>query len=228
MGENGEEGEEATKGPGQVGPRPALDRVEQVPPALLIVPLVILAVSALVGNAAAPALAANHPLLLLVLNSTTRHLVLTSTTVDFVPYLVVGLVRRSLENPFLYLLGLRYGDSAVDWVARHIGGGTAIGWLRRNFRRYGWPLVALFPGGVVCVLAGASGMSLVVFALLSVVGTVAAIVAIRLSGTALAGPVDAVMAVVVDNWVWLTALSVIATVGWASGRRRRRSGRSPA
>jgi len=198
------------------------DRLSSVRLPFLIVPLFVLATTAVVGNAAAPALLANRPLLLLALNSTTRHLLLTSTSVEVVPYAAVALVRRTLEDPLLYLLGWRFGDVAVDWTAEHLGGARTLHWMRRNFRRFGWLLVALFPGGVVCVMAGAARMGLVPFALVGFLGTVATIAAIRASGETLAAPVGELVALIGENWVWLTVLSVGLTAALALRRRLRR------
>ena len=210
--------------PESTGGKVLADRLSSVRLPFLVVPLFVLAASAIVGNAAAPALLANRPLLLLALNATTRHLLLTSTSVDVVPYAAVALARRSLEDPLLYLLGWRYGDAAVAWTAEHLGGARALSWLQRNFRRFGWLLVALFPGGVVCVMAGAARMGLVPFALVGLAGTVATIAAIRASGETLAGPVGTLLTVVTENWVWLTVLSVAMTTAWVGRRRLHRPG----
>jgi len=187
------------------------------------VPLGLIATSAVVGNALAPTLVVNHPLLLLALNTTTRHLVLTSTSVDFVPYLVVGLARRLIEDPFLFLLGRWYGKDAIAWVDAKVGGGRFLTFVQRNFHRVGWLLVALVPGGVVCVLAGASRMRTAVFLALNITGTVATILVLRRFGDVFAGPVDATVAFVADNVVVLTGLSVLLTVLYALRRRRRPS-----
>jgi hypothetical protein len=74
---------------------------------VLTIPLVVVFASAAVGNAVAPALLESHPLALLALNSTTRHLTLTSTSVGVVPWALVGFGRRLLEDPFLFLMGRR-------------------------------------------------------------------------------------------------------------------------
>jgi membrane protein DedA with SNARE-associated domain len=187
------------------------------------IPLGVIAAAAVVGNALAPTLVVNHPLLLLALNATTRHLVLTSTSVDFVPYLLVGLGRRLLEDPFLFLLGRWYGDDAVAWVDAKVGGGRFLAFVQRNFHWVGWLLVAVVPGGVVCVLAGASRMRTAVFLVLNVGGTVATILALRRFGDVFAGPVDATVTVVGDNVVVLTGLSVLLTGLFVLRRRRRRS-----
>lgn len=193
---------------------------------LVSIALVVVAASAVVGNALAPTLLVSHPLVLLALNTTTRHLVLTSTSVDLVPYLVVGLGRRLLEDPLLFLLGRWYGDDAIAWVEAKLGGGRTLRWLQDNFHRVGWLLVAVAPGGVVCVLAGASRMRTAVFLVLNIAGTVATIVALRRFGDVFAGPVDTTVDFVADNVVVLTAVSVVLTAAYVVGRRRR-SGRRP-
>ncbi len=197
------------------------------PPLYLIVPLVVIFGTAALGNALFPVLVNDHPLLLLALNSTTRHLVATSTSVDVVPFVAVALVRRLLEDPFLYLLGRRYGDGAVDWMGRKLGAGRMLRAGQRNFRLWGVPLVFFFPGGVVCVLAGASGMPVWLFLTLNVLGTLVTIGLLRSAGEGVAGPLAIVLDFVGDHVVPLTVLSVLVTVV-AIVRRRRRAGVSDA
>lgn len=183
--------------------------------------LAVIATSAVVGNALAPTLLVRHPLLLLALNATTRHLVLTSTSIDVVPYVVVGLGRRLLEDPFLFLLGRWYGDDAIAWVDDKVGGGAYLRAVQRNFHRVGWLLVAVAPGGVVCVLAGISRMRTAVFLTLNIVGTLATIVLLRRFGDAFAGPIEVLLTFSADNVVPLTALSLGLTALWLFRRRRR-------
>jgi membrane protein DedA with SNARE-associated domain len=189
---------------------------------LVSVGLAVVAASAVAGNALAPTLLVSHPLLLLALNATTRHLILTSNSVDLIPYLVVGLGRRLLEDPFLFLLGRWYGDEAIAWVEAKVGGGRALRWVQGHFHRVGWLLVAMAPGGIVCVLAGASRMPPALFLVLNIVGTVASILVWRRFGDVFAGPVDATVAFVADNVVVLTAASVVLTGIYVVHRRRRR------
>jgi membrane protein DedA with SNARE-associated domain len=146
--------------------------------------------------------------------------VLTSTSVDLVPYLLVGLARRLLEDPFLYLLGRWYGDDAVRWIDGKVGGGRHLRWVQRHFPKVGYVLVALFPGGVVLVLAGASKMNVAAFFALNVTGTIVTILTLRWAGDAVAGPVDAVVAFTGDHVVVLTAISVALTAGTLVWRRR--------
>jgi hypothetical protein len=60
--------------------------------------------------------------------------------------------------------------------------------VQRRFRLVGVPLVALAPGGAVCVLAGASGMGVATFLALNVVGTAVTLWVIRRFGASFAGP----------------------------------------
>lgn len=195
---------------------------------MVSVPLALIAGSAIAGNLLAPSLLPTHPLLLLALNATTRHLVLTSTSIDIVPYLLVGVGRRLLEDPFLYLIGRWYGDDAVGWVDQKVGGGRFLRAVQRNFRKVGWLLVAIAPGGVVLVLAGASGMPLAVFLVLNVVGTVATVVLLRRFGDTFAGPIDAIVAFSAENVVVLSAVSAVLTLVYLLRRRSARSDTGPA
>ena len=183
--------------------------------------LAVIATSAVVGNALAPTLLVRHPLLLLALNATTRHLVLTSTSIDLVPYVVVGLGRRLLEDPFLFLLGRWYGDDAIAWVDDKVGGGAYLRAVQRHFHRVGWLLVAVAPGGVVCVLAGISRMRTAVFLTLNVVGTLVTIALLRRFGGTFSGPIQVLLDFSADNVVPLTALSLGLTALWLVRRRRR-------
>ena len=192
----------------------------------LVAPLVVIFGTAALGNALFPTLVNDHPLLLLALNATTRHLVATSTSVDVVPYVAVALVRRLAEDPLLYLLGRRHGDAAVEWMGRRLGGARLLEAARRRFRFWGTPLVFFFPGGVVCVLAGAAGMPAPLFLLLNVAGTLVTILLLRSAGEQVEGPLTSALDFVGDNVVTLTVASVLLTAA-AAVRRLRRAGRPP-
>lgn len=200
-----------------------MDDDQQPPgsPWWLVAPLVVIFGTAALGNALFPALVNDHPLLLLALNSTTRHLVATSTSVAVVPYVLVALCRRLIEDPFLYLLGRRYGDGAVDWMSRRLGGGRFLRAARQRFRLWGTVLVFFFPGGVVCVLAGASGMPAWLFLILNVAGTLVTIFLLRSAGEEVQGPLTQVLDFVGDNVVTLTIASVVVTLVFVVYRRRK-------
>lgn len=120
---------------------------------------------------------------------------------------------------------MRFGDDALAWFEQRFGGGRLLRATQRGFRRFGWVLVAVFPGGVVCLLAGASGMGLGVFLALALAGTIVTVVALGLFGESVSGPVDLVLAFTAENWLWLTVLTVVLTIGWLA--RQHRAGRRP-
>jgi len=192
--------------------------------ALLTVPLVVVFGTAALGNALAPTLVESHPAVLLALNATTRHLLLTSTSVDVVPWMLIGLGRRLLEDPFLYFLGRWQGDEALAWVDRKVGGRRWLDLVRRRFRLLGYPLVAVAPGGVVCLLAGASGMGPVTFLTLNILGTLATLAALRALGEEAAQPIEQVVALAGRNALPLTVVTVLLTGIWLWRQRRAGAG----
>jgi membrane protein DedA with SNARE-associated domain len=188
-----------------VHPRPRPERRELV---LLIAPIVALSAAALVGAALTPTLAPTHPLTLLFLDARNRTLVLVATRVDLAAFLAVAVVRRLASDPLYYVLGRRYGERAVRWIERQFGGGV-IKATEVVFRRASYPMVFLFPGALVCALAGQTGMHPVVFAILNVGGTVAVVLTLRGFGTTvLADPVETVLGFFNDHRAVTTAASV--------------------
>ena len=106
-----------------------------------------------------PTLLDKAPLLLLVCNPRLRNLVLVSPMVDFVPFVVVAVGRLVISDPLFYWFGRRYGDTrSAGWSAGSAGRGAgALG--REAFRKAAWPVVALIPNNIICLLAGATGMA---------------------------------------------------------------------
>ena len=91
-----------------------------------VVLLLLVNVASKFGDALAPSLVDTSPLLLIALNANDLHLALTAaghqvTPVGFVPYFVVGVARRLLEDPLYYYLGWMYGTKAVDWLEVRTG-----------------------------------------------------------------------------------------------------------
>jgi len=125
---------------------------------LLVAPIVVITSLGFVATAFTPALAARHPLLLIALDARNRFLVL-ARGVDLVPFVVVAVLRRSLSDPLFYLLGRFYGEGALRWLERKGGGGQLVVITEKFFHRAGYPMVFLFPGAIVCALAGQTGMA---------------------------------------------------------------------
>lgn len=189
---------------------------------LLVAPIVAVSVAGTIGNALTPTLLAKHPLLLIALEARNRNLILASTRVDPVPFVLVALVRRIVSDPLFYALGYLYGDAAVRWIERKMGdAGAVVRGIERAFSKAAPLMVFLVPGALVCVLAGATRMSPPLFLAMNVAGTLTVLVALYAAGDALERPVGSVNDFVSDNFKWLTVVSVLLTLWWLYDQRRR-------
>jgi len=173
----------------------------------LVAAIVVTGTAGTIATALTGPLATRHPLLLIVLDARNRNLIL-ARHVALVPFIVVGTVRRVLSDPLYWLLGWWYGDRAIRWLERKGGGGMLVTFTERVFSKAAYPMVFLFPGVVVCSLAGATGMPFVPFLIVNVVGTVATVSVLRLSGDLFGGPVDAVLGFFSRHLVATTVVTV--------------------
>jgi len=195
--------------------RPKLPRKKLV---LLVAPIVVLAIVGTVTTALTPALAAKHPLLLILLEARNRNLIL-AREVDFWPFLLAATLRRTLTDPLYYVLGWYYGDAAVRWLEVKAGLQDYARLMERVFRKASFPAVFFFPGAVVCALAGVVRMRFPVFLTLNLSGTVAAVLALKMFGDVFASPVEAVVDFFDRNLVVTTAISVVlVTLSVLAGR----------
>ncbi len=133
------------------------------------------------------------------------------------PYFVVGVARRLLEDPAYYLLGWRYGERGVSWLDGLMPG-TEAGFRRSEhwFRRFATLAVALEPGAAVCLLAGTSRMSPGWFATVNVIGTVIRVAAIRFVGRVAVGRVNAVLHVLAEFRTAATAVTALLSAATAA------------
>jgi membrane protein DedA with SNARE-associated domain len=192
---------------------------------LVLAPIVVTTAAGTVGNAFFPALLRTHRLLLIALDARNRQLIPVAGRVGFVAYMVVSTVRRFVSDPSFYLLGRLYGDEAVDWLERRAGeAGMFIRSLERLFARIGPVLVFVFPGAIVCVLAGATAMSPVLFTVLNLAGTVVTVYLLWVLADVFKGPVGTFTNFVSDNYLWLTVLTVAITVLYLWDQHRRGKG----
>lgn len=180
---------------------------------LLVAPIVVLSIAGTIANAFIPALAADHPLLLIMLDARNRQLVL-AREVALPAFFTVAIVRRMISDPLFFLLGRLYGDSAVRWLEKKGGGGSLVTYTERLFHKRwaSYPMVFLFPGAIVCALAGATGMPFAVFLALNLLGTVAAVSALRLFSDAVASPVESLIEFFDRNKVVTTTVTVLLVV----------------
>jgi len=203
----------------EVTEEPALSRDPERPKPsrrtliLLVTPIVVLTIAGTIGNAFIPTLAADHPLLLIMLDARNRQLVL-ARHVALPAFFTVAIVRRMLSDPLFFLLGRFYGDSAVRWLEKKGGGGSLVTFTERLFHKKwaSYPMVFLFPGAVVCALAGATGMGAGAFMFLNLAGTIAAVAALRLFSDAVASPVEAVIQFFDRHKVATTTVTVLLVV----------------
>ncbi|MDP9070994.1 MAG: hypothetical protein M3N68_06875 [Actinomycetota bacterium] len=190
--------------------------------ALIVGPILVVIVVGTIGNAIHPSLVNNHPLWLVAMEPRNRYLLLVAEKVSFVPFLVVATVRRLVSDPLFYLLGYLYGDSGVRWIERKMGeGGSVVRTMERGFSRAAPAMVFLFPGAIVCVLAGATGMSPVLFLALNVAGTLTVVSLVYRFAEFLDGPLGAVNRFYANNGRTLTVISVVLTLYWLWDQRRR-------
>lgn len=220
-------------GPSHGGSVPALHQTPAERPApsrrtlaLIVGPILAVVVVGTLGNMFHPQLLKDHPLWLVAMEPRNRFLLLVAAKVDFVPFLVVATVRRLISDPLFFLLGALYGDAGVRWVERRLGDHVGIvRAIERGFSKAAPAMVFLFPGAVVCVLAGATGMRMVTFLVLNLAGTVAAVTVLYRFAEVFDGPLGAVNRFYADNAKVLTVLSVVVTLVWLWDQRRRgRSG----
>jgi membrane protein DedA with SNARE-associated domain len=187
--------------------------------AVLVTPIIVLGIGATIATALTPALAAKHPLLLITLEARNRNLLL-ARNVDLVPFMVVATIRRTLTDPLYFLLGHFYGDAVIRWLEKKGGGGAAVRLIEEIFAKASYPMVFLFPGALVCALAGSTGMRPLVFGILNVSGTITAVVLVRKFGDVFGGPVDSVLEFFNRNIVWTTSITVVGVIVWLVWQRR--------
>ena len=135
-----------------------------VSPLALVVALVVVNLAGKAGDALAAVLVESRPLTLLALNANDAHMALTAGHTPFVPYVVVCVCRRLLEDPLYFYLGATRFAGAVR-VLDDVSPGTRrkIEASKPWFERFSTLAVALEPGAVVCLLAGWSKMRATTF-----------------------------------------------------------------
>lgn len=189
---------------------------------LLLTPIVVLTALAYVADFTWAALDDEHPLWLIALNTRKRYLALVVPHTDPIPYYIVGTLRQVISDPLFFLLGRWYGDSGVRWLERKMGeGGSVVRFMERGFAKAAWPMVAIFPNALICMLAGASAMPVWLFLILNVGGTFAAMVVLRVFGTAFGSPITAFSGFVNDYRVPILVVSgLLVAVNIALNRKK--------
>ena len=188
--------------------------------------LVTMVVATNVGGALFPSLVNDHPLTLILLNASNRHLALASANLDPLAFYLGGFARLIAPDLFFFLLGRWYGDAAIVWMERKAPTyGELLRGLERWFDKARLVIVAIMPNNPVCLFAGAAGMSAGAFWAANIVGTIGRLVLIRMFSSAfedLLGPIRHF----IGQYRWpLTGLSILLVVlSILSDRRGGRDG----
>jgi membrane protein DedA with SNARE-associated domain len=177
---------------------------------ILMVPIIGLIVISNVGDAMAVQLVDTHPLQLIAMNARNRNLILVTNQLDAVSYYVVGTLRLLLSDPLFFLIGYWYGDTALTWMERRT---KSYGQMLRQWERWfgnaAYPLVFIAPNNVICLFAGAAGMSVTGFFIANISGTIVRLYLIRRLGEAFEAPIDDVLGFIADYRTPLFILSIV-------------------
>ena len=188
---------------------------------LIIAPIVGFVVLSMIGDALTTTWADTHPLALLALNARNRVVLLVTNRIDAVPYYVVGTARLIASDPLFFLLGMFYGDTAVQWIERKSKTfGESIRLYEQLFRKAAYALVFIAPNNYICLFAGAAGMSIPMFLTLNVTGTIFRLWIIQVLGNVFDKPIDAVLGFIQDYRIPLLILSVGIVVFTVWNERR--------
>ena len=176
---------------------------------LLTVPIAALVVVSFVGDMIQPTLVDTHPLVLIAMNARNRNLILVTNQLDALSYYTVATVRLLLSDPLFFLLGYWYGDKALDWIDKRT---NTYGQMLRQaegwFGRAAYPLVFIAPNNVICLFAGAAGMSVGAFFAVNLAGTIVRLYLIRRLGETFEQPIDAVLDFIAEYRLILLAITI--------------------
>jgi len=176
-------------------------------------PLIAMVIASYVGDALATTLATSHPAWLIALNARNRNLILVTNHLDAWTYYGIGTVRLLLSDPLFFILGMWYGDAAVEWMERRTHTwGQMLRQLQNWFGRAAYPLIFIAPNNPICLFAGAAGMPLRAFFAVNIAGTFARLWLIRRFGEAVESPIEDVLGFLRDYRIPLLILSVVLVV----------------
>jgi hypothetical protein len=203
----------------QARPKPVTRRR---PLALFVVPMVLLAIAANIGNALAPTLLNEEPVLLLMLAPRLRWLLLTSPNLGAIAFYGVPFLRAAAVLSLYFFFGMRYGETALQWMEDRAGRRSMrpLRWSERQFHRARWPLIVLFPGTLAALFAGADRMRYLWFISVAMVATGIRLWLIRRLADAIEGTLLDVLDWIGRNQVWLTTASFVLVFGWAMWSNR--------
>ena len=188
---------------------------------LLAIPIALFTIAGYVGNALAPTLAHDAPIVLLILNPRLRWLFLASAKVDTLWFFLIPLVRGSVLLTVYFTLGRWFGDGALRWLEAKSGNAMRpLLWIERKFHRARVPITFFFPGTIAAMLAGADGMSAPLFFGVALSSIALRVWAVRSLADVFRGTMLQVLDWVGANQLWLTLASVGGVVAWVAWSNR--------
>jgi membrane protein DedA with SNARE-associated domain len=201
----------------------------RIPLPWLITPIVVLSLAGTVADIIGPKLVTEHPLLQMFLNPRNRYLLLASAQVGAVEFFVVGFLRLVLTDPVGYLLGRQYGDAALKWAGEKMGDeGRFVQRVERIFGKAAPIIILIAPNLYMCILAGASGMRVRVFATLNIAGTIGRLILFRIAGDAFREELLDLVDWIARNQKWLILVSFVVVAAQMVRSRRRGTLETPA
>ncbi len=184
----------------------------------------MVAVAGTIGDAIGPSLITHHPLLQMMLTPKNRYLVLAAPQVAMVPFFVVGFLRLILTDPIAYTLGRQYGDGALSWAEKRMGGEGENGLIRRMeglFGRAAPVFIVVAPSFIWCLMAGAGRMKLWLFVSCNAFGTIARLTMFWVFGATFEEELSSVLDFIRRFQVPLLALAITLTIVQTVRSRRR-------
>jgi membrane protein DedA with SNARE-associated domain len=192
---------------------------------ILLIPIVAFGVAGAVINLFSPHLIFTHPLVVIFFNPINRYLLAAANKVNIYEFFAVAFFRLLLTDPLFFLLGRWYGDGALDWIESKTGNSGMVPFVKKWFGRAGPLFVFLAPNGNICLLAGASGMNVGVFAALNITGTILRLILIKKTANLIKPVLDPTLRFVRRYQWWLVAFSII--VFGAQWLMNRKNGKTP-
>ncbi|CAN5481449.1 hypothetical protein BH24ACT4_BH24ACT4_01930 [soil metagenome] len=178
-------------------------------------------VLALAGDTFLLANSDRYPELFIAMNARNRNLVLVKPELAWWAFFGIATVRLLVSDPLFFLLGRWYGDAGVRWIERRSATyGPLARTAERWFGKASYPRIVIAPNNDICLFAGAGGMSVPVFAVLNVAGTVGRLTVLWFASDWIEKPLDLVRDFITDNrWlVFGISLGLLALSLWTDRR----------
>jgi membrane protein DedA with SNARE-associated domain len=153
---------------------------------------------------------------LIALSPRYRNIVLGANKIDLAPFMAVSVARLLASDPLYFLIGKYFGDSALRWFERLMGGPDSGGklisttekWFYSGGGRVATVLSTFFAGPIVCILAGATRMKAKRFFVLDFFGTIVVVALLRVFASPLQPAVDWIIDVNKRYWKWFTLVAI--------------------